>query len=121
MVILSLIFSFGHCSTEKPTVIQSVTGTVTAAPGEVWLSHEHILVDFIGADSIDSKKWDHDSVINTLSPYLEEVKNHNVKYFVDATPAYLGRDVLLLEKIAKKTGLTIRFLGSCKMAAGTLR
>jgi len=82
-------------------------GTITAAPGEVWLSHEHILVDFIGADSIDPQKWDHDSVINTISPYLEEVKDQNVKYFVDATPAYLGRDVSLLEKIAKKTGLTI--------------
>jgi phosphotriesterase-related protein len=106
LVALSLLL-FAHCSTRKKTVIQSVTGTVTPAPGEVWLSHEHILVDFIGADSIDAKKWDHDSVINTISPYLEEVKNHNVKYFVDATPAYLGRDVLLLEKIAKKTGITI--------------
>ena len=106
LVILSLL-SFAHCSTRKKPVIQSVSGTVTATPGEVWLSHEHILVDFIGADSIDSKKWDHDSVIDTISPYLEEVKNQNVKYFVDATPAYLGRDPLLLEKIAKKTGLTI--------------
>jgi len=64
-------------------------------------------VDFIGADSIDSKKWNHDSVIKAMSPYLEELKQHKVKFFVDATPAYLGRDVLLLEKIAKKTGLTI--------------
>ena len=66
---LMVILSLGFCSldivhTEKTTVIKSVTGTVTAAPGEVWLSHEHILVDFIGADSIDPKKWDHDSVIN---------------------------------------------------------
>jgi len=106
LVALSLLL-FAHCSTKKKSVIQSVTGTVTATPGEVWLSHEHILVDFIGADSIDPKKWDHDSVINTISPYLEEVKDQNVKYFVDATPAYLGRDVLLLEKIAKKAGLTI--------------
>jgi phosphotriesterase-related protein len=106
LVALSLLL-FAHCSTRKKTVIQSVTGTVTPAPGEVWLSHEHILVDFIGADSIDPKKWYHDSVINTMSSYLEEIKNQNVKYFVDATPAYLGRDVLLLEKIAKKTGLAI--------------
>ncbi|HJS55434.1 MAG TPA: hypothetical protein VJ765_12850, partial [Chitinophagaceae bacterium] len=106
LVTLSLVL-FADCSTEKKTVMQSVTGTVTAAPGELWLSHEHILVDFIGADSIDPKKWDHDSVLNTINPYLEEVKKQNVKYFVDATPAYLGRDVRLLEMIAKKTGLTI--------------
>ena len=107
IIIVSSLLLFAHCSTREKTVIRSVTGTVTPAPGEVWLSHEHILVDFIGADSIDPKKWDHDSVINIISPYLEEVKDKNVKYFVDATPAYLGRDVLLLEKIAKKTGFTI--------------
>jgi len=88
-------------------LIQSVRGAAIVSPGEGWLSHEHILVDFIGADSIDSKRWDHDSVMNATIHYLAELKEHNVKYFVDATPAYLGRDVLLLEKIAKKTGLTI--------------
>jgi len=107
LLIVSSLLLFAHCSTRKKSVIQSVTGTVTPAPGEVWLSHEHILVDFIGADSIDPKKWNHDSIINTTIKYLEEIKQHNVKYFVDATPAFLGRDVLLLEKIAKKTGITI--------------
>ena len=76
-------------------------------PGDIWLSHEHILVDFIGADSIDKNKWNHDSVIKTMSPYLEELKEHNVKFFVDCTPAYLGRDVALLEKLSRKIGLTI--------------
>ena len=76
-------------------------------PGDIWLSHEHILVDFIGADSIDKNKWNHDSVIKTMSPYLEELKEHNVKFFVDCTPAYLGRDVALLEKLSRKMGLTI--------------
>lgn len=88
-------------------MMNSVTGPVTVSPGETWLSHEHILVDFIGADSIDPKRWNHDAIIKSTLNYLEEVKSHNVKYFVDATPAYLGRDVLLLEKIAKRTGLTI--------------
>ena len=95
------------CSSKRETVINSVTGPVTVSTNEIWLSHEHILVDFIGADSIDPTRWNHDSVINTTLNYLEEIKSHNVKYFVDATPAYLGRDVLLLEKIAKRTGLTI--------------
>jgi phosphotriesterase-related protein len=95
------------CSPEKVNSIQSVVGTVTPSSGEIWLSHEHILVDFIGADSIDSKRWNHDSVMNAIIPYLDQLKEHNVKYFVDATPAYLGRDVLLLEKLARKTGLAI--------------
>jgi phosphotriesterase-related protein len=98
---------FVGCTSEKNNSIQTVTGTVTTSPGDIWLSHEHILVDFTGADSIDSKKWDHDSVIDVMSGYLEELKQHKVKFFVDATPAYLGRDVLLLEKFAKNTGLSI--------------
>lgn len=95
------------CSTGKNTSIQSVTGVVNASPGDIWLSHEHVLVDFIGADSIDKSKWDPDLVIDTISPYLDEVRKYNVKFFVDATPAYLGRDVLLLERLAKKMGLNI--------------
>jgi phosphotriesterase-related protein len=106
LIIVSLFFFFVHCS-EKKTVINSVTGPVRVSTGDSWLSHEHILVDFIGADSIDFNRWNHDSVMKATIPYLGELKAHNIKYFVDATPAYLGRDVLLLEKIAKKTGLTI--------------
>jgi len=108
VVAISLLLLFASCSSDnKKTMINSVTGPVTVSQGEIWLSHEHLLVDFIGADSIDSKRWNHDSVIDATLNYLEEIKSHNVKYFVDATPAYLGRDVLLLEKIAKRTGLTI--------------
>ena len=108
IIAISLLVLLKSCApNNKKNPVQSVTGPVTVSPAEVWLSHEHLLVDFIGADSIEPRRWDHDSVINALLNYLEELKQHNVKYFVDATPAYLGRDVLLLEKIAKRTGLTI--------------
>lgn len=107
-IIASSLLLFVACSSNNNrTQIQSVTGPATVSPGEIWLSHEHLLVDFIGADSIDPKRWNHDSVTHATLSYLDEIKSHNVKYFVDATPAYLGRDVLLLEKIAKRTGLTI--------------
>lgn len=107
IIAILLLLLVACSSNNKITPIQSVTGPVTVSPRAVWLSHEHLLVDFIGADSIDSKRWDHDSVMNATIPYLEELKEHNIKCFVDATPAYLGRDALLLEKIAKRTGLTI--------------
>jgi phosphotriesterase-related protein len=65
------------------------------------------LVDFIGADSIRSDRWNDASVIREMAPYLEELKAFRVGCFVDATPNYLGRDVLLLQKIADQTGLRI--------------
>ena len=102
-----LLILLASCSSKEEIVINAVTGPVTVSTDQIWVSHEHVLVDFIGADSINPKKWDHDSVMASVIPYLRELKEHGVSYFVDATPAYLGRDVLLLEKISKNTGLTI--------------
>lgn len=103
-----VIVIFLGCSIpEKQIVVQDVTGTHQVATNKIWLSHEHILVDFIGSDSIKSSDWNHDSIIQVVAPYLEELKDFQVTYFVDATPNYLGRDVLLLEKIANNTGIKI--------------
>jgi len=109
---ITILFSFfiiscGNPTAEKPSYIQTVNGAHQVSPNEIWLSHEHILVDFIGADSIQSNVPNHDIIIKEMLPYLEELKAYHVNYFVDATPNYLGRDVLLLEKIAHKTGLQI--------------
>lgn len=87
--------------------IQSVRGKETSGDLDIWLSHEHILVDFIGADRIKSTDWNIDSVMQTMIPFLDEVKMHGVTIFVDATPVYLGRDARLLEKISRQTGLKI--------------
>jgi len=102
-----LIIGCGYPTLKKQPSIQDVSGTHQLASNEIWLSHEHILVDFIGADSIQPNGWNHDTIMKEVLPYLEELKEFNVKYFVDATPGYLGRDVLLLEKIASKTGMSI--------------
>jgi phosphotriesterase-related protein len=100
-----LLISCGSPTIKKQPSIQDVNGTHHLASNQIWLSHEHILVDFIGADSIQPNRWNHDTIMKEVLPYLEELKKFNVNYFVDATPDYLGRDVLLLEKIADKTGI----------------
>ena len=105
--ILSYAIINGCSLTSKKPIIQDLTGKHPVTLGQIWLSHEHILVDVIGADSIASSDWNHTVVIDEMTPYLEELRQFNVSYFVDATPNYLGRDVLLLEKIAKKSGLKI--------------
>ena len=108
--IFSVLFLFilaGCSDSGGRYFIQDVYGIHEAEENAEWLTHEHILVDFIGADSIQPEAWDHDEIINYLLPYLTEIKDLNVDYFVDATPAYLGRDVLLLRKIADLTGIRI--------------
>jgi len=106
-LLLLLIMSSGCTFFEKQQFIQDVTGTHQLVPNQIWLTHEHILVDFIGADSIQPNDWKHDLIIEKVMPYIQELKEYNVNYFVDATPNYLGRDVLLLEKISNKTGIKI--------------
>ncbi len=98
---------FGEAVYTQQAYIQHVDGSSPVDTTQIWLSHEHILVDFIGADSIQPNTWNHDAVMTEVIPYLEELKTYRVDYFVDATPAYLGRDVLLLEKLAIKSGLQI--------------
>lgn len=98
---------WGGIAQSKPMYIQDITGLHAVNPGENWLSHEHILVDFIGADSINSGSWEKDDVLNQVLPLLLELQTFHVKYFVDATPQYLGRDVHLLKELTDKTGIRI--------------
>ncbi|NND80153.1 MAG: phosphotriesterase, partial [Maribacter sp.] len=107
LYILIVLFLVGCSSSKNPQLIQDVSGVHKATPNQIWLSHEHILVDFIGADSIQPASWDHEAIIKETEPYLLALKEHGVTYFVDATPNYLGRDVMLLQKLSKKTGLKI--------------
>ena len=102
-----IVLACGGTINGQQAFIQDVQGRHPVDSDRMWLSHEHVLVDFIGADSIQFHTWDHDAVIAEVMPFLEEIKAYEVDYFVDATPAYLGRDVLLLEKIAKKTRIKI--------------
>jgi phosphotriesterase-related protein len=107
--VLFIVFIVGiGCSvSNKQPLIQHVNGTQKVSSNDIWLTHEHILVDFVGADSIQPNSWNHETVIREVFPFLEDLKEFKVNYFVDATPNYLGRDVLLLKEIANRTGIRI--------------
>ncbi len=102
-----LLWGCTNPPSDTPPIIQDVEGVNERDTNLMWLSHEHILVDFIGADTIDPADWDHDSVMQVMVPFLQEVKANQVDYFVDATPNFLGRDARLLKKMARETGLRI--------------
>lgn len=105
--VLFIAFIVGNgCSvSNRQPLIQHVNGIQKVSSNDIWLTHEHILVDFVGADSIQPNNWNHETVINEVFPFLEDLKEFKVNYFVDATPNYLGRDVLLLKEIADRTGI----------------
>ena len=85
----------------------TVTGEIASIDMGNSLIHEHILVDFIGADSTGYHRWNKQEVMERVLPFLEEVKAQGVKTFVDCTPAYLGRDPILLRMLSDESGLQI--------------
>ncbi|WP_167606246.1 phosphotriesterase family protein [Maribellus sediminis] len=105
------IFTFSFlvlisCSSDLPE-ITTVTGGIPLKKMGKTLVHEHLLVDFIGADSTGYHRWNKDEVIEKVLPYLIEIKKLNYKTLVDCTPAYLGRDVELLKTLSEKSGVQI--------------
>ncbi len=87
--------------------VMTVTGSIDSFAMRHTLPHEHILVDFIGAEEVNPPRWDRDEVIAKALPYLEEARDSGCHTLVDCTPNYLGRDVALLKSLSEKTGLYI--------------
>ncbi|HKI88360.1 MAG TPA: hypothetical protein VKA38_04975, partial [Draconibacterium sp.] len=71
------------------------------------LHHEHLLVDFIGADSISYDRWNKEEVVKKVLPYLLEIKKLGYKTLVECTPAYLGRDPKLLKMLSDQSGIQL--------------
>ena len=96
------------CSDEpNDGYINTVNGKIKASEIGFTLSHEHVLVDFSGADAYDPEKWIDDDVIRIVVPYIEEIMDLGCRTLVECTPNYIGRDPILLKKISDKTGINI--------------
>jgi phosphotriesterase-related protein len=85
----------------------TVKGPVSTEQMGVTLTHEHILVDFIGADSVSQSRYVRNDVINKAIPHLRKIKELGCMTFIDCTPAYLGRDPYILKSLSDSTGLNI--------------
>lgn len=104
-ILLLLLLGLLSCKQEPEQVIMTVLGPIPSSDLGKTLSHEHILVDFIGADSTGYHRWDRQEVEDKVLPYLTEIQEYGVTALMECTPAYLGRDPWLLKTISEKTGL----------------
>jgi phosphotriesterase-related protein len=108
ILIWSLIITgITACSSQTTPEIMTVLGPISASEIGTTLAHEHILVDFIGADSSGYHRWDRQNVIDKALPFLEALQAKGCETFMDCTPAYLGRDPELMKSLALKSGLNI--------------
>ena len=104
---LCLVFFLSQCTSEKDGIIMTVNGPISSRDMGVSLVHEHILVDFIGADKITEQRWDKSKVIERSLPFLKQIKDLGCQTLVECTPEYLGRDPLLLKFLSYSSGLNI--------------
>ena len=84
----------------------AVGGALANKPASV-LVHEHVLVDFVGADQIRPGRYDREEVFRIARPKLEEVRRLGCRRVLECTPNFLGRDPALLARLSDAAGIEI--------------
>jgi len=82
-------------------VLQTVLGAIPLSELNITLMHEHVLVDFIGADQVRKERYIPEEVFKAVLPHLKRIRELGCRTLVECTPAYLGRDPLLLKKLSE--------------------
>lgn len=87
--------------------VMTVSGAIFSSDMGITLVHEHVMVDWIGADSTGYHRWDRAEVIERALPYFLEARGRGIDTIVECTPAYLGRDPFILEELSRRSGIQI--------------
>lgn len=92
-----------------PSDGQVVTVTGPVDPSELGrtLPHEHVMVDFAGADEVSRDRYDRSEVEDVVTPYLEELADVGGHTLIECTPAFLGRAPSLLHRLSTATGIQL--------------
>lgn len=88
--------------------LETVSGRVAVEELGMTLSHEHVLVDFVGAELVSRGRYDADEVIAAALPHVQAAYARGVRTIVECTPNFVGRDPELLRRLSEETGM--RFL-----------
>jgi predicted metal-dependent phosphotriesterase family hydrolase len=100
-------YIYAQKTPEIKGLIQTVNGRIKANSLGNALPHEHIMVDFIGASEVSPLRYDSREVYQRALPFLNDLSARGCKAFFDCTPAYLGRDVKILQRLSSASGLHI--------------
>ncbi len=82
-------------------------GLAADARGPSILVHEHVLVDFIGADAITRDRYNLQDAFLAAKPKLEELKALGCTRMLECTPNYIGRDPRLLRMLQDAVGIEL--------------
>jgi phosphotriesterase-related protein len=92
---------------QKEKNIITVNGEIPAQQMGLSLIHEHVMVDFVGADKVSTSRYNREEVFKNVLPHLKQARELGCRTFVECTPAFLARDPLLLKQLADASGLQI--------------
>jgi phosphotriesterase-related protein len=87
--------------------VMTVRGPIRADELGPTLPHEHLFLDFIGADQVSRDRYDVDEVFEDVLPHLQLLKDCGGQSLVECTPAYIGRDAALLRRLAEASEVHI--------------
>lgn len=85
--------------------VRTVRGPIAAHALGRTLPHEHVLVDFIGADRVSPSRYDPLVVFNKTLPFVRQAAALGFHAIFEATPAFLGRDPRLLARLSGASGI----------------
>jgi phosphotriesterase-related protein len=100
------IASFFPLKLDDPYVM-TVSGKIPKAHLGRTLAHEHIITDFAGAEKNLVPIYRNSEALNKVLPHLKELKKGGTATVIECTPAYIGRNVLLLKLLAETSGLNL--------------
>lgn len=107
-MLLLILLLLNSCSTDEADYpIMTVNGAIFSSDLGVTLTHEHVMVDWIGADSTGYHRWNRDEVVVRALPFFLEASGRGIDTIIEATPAYLGRDPFILAEISRRSGVQI--------------
>lgn len=93
--------------TRRQLLAMTASAMPLAAQAPSVLVHEHVLVDFIGADTIRPGRYDREEVFKLARPKLLEVQRRGCRRLLECTPNFLGRDPELLARLSDAVGMEI--------------
>ena len=87
--------------------VQTVVGPKNVGELGFTLMHEHVMTSSAGVPISYPEVADLDDVAKTAAIELGALRNEGVSTFVDLTTFDLGRNVLMLQKVAERSGINI--------------
>ena len=86
-------------------MVRTVRGTIAANTLGRTLPHEHVLVDFIGADRVSPARYDARAVFDKALPHVRRAAELGFRAIFEATPDFIGRDARLLARLSEASGV----------------